>query len=113
MASKLVNAVSTLVAECPHVVSVEDLLTKTRVQLEHGYLLDLFYNDTLGKYSYALVLNNQRVVGWDNAPHHNHLPTAPHHFHAQDGTVQSSTLGGDPEQDIFQIIPVINAILSR
>jgi hypothetical protein len=111
MASNLVNAVRILIAECPYVVTVEDLLTKTRVELEQGYLLDLFYNDTLGKYAYALILQNRRVVGWDNAPHHGHLPTAPHHFHAADGTVQPSTLTGDPEQDIFQIIPIINAIL--
>lgn len=113
MASKLAHAVSILVTECPHVVAVQDLLTKTRVELNQGYLLDLFYNDTLGKYAYALILNNQRVLGWDNAPHHDHLPTAPHHFHAEDGSVQTSTLVGDPEQDIFQIIPVINTILSR
>ena len=113
MASKLVNAVSILITECPYVVSVEDLLTKIRVELEQGYLLDLFYNDTLGKYAYALILHNHRIVGWDNAPHHQHLATAPHHFHAEDGTVQPSTLTGDPEKDIFQIIPVINAILSR
>jgi hypothetical protein len=101
MASKLVNAVSTLMADCPHVVSVEDLLTKTRVGLEQGYVLDLFYNDTLGKYAYAMILNNRRVVGWDNAPHHSHLPTAPHHFHAEDGSVLSSNLEGNPKQDIF------------
>ncbi len=111
MAAKFINAISRFVADCPYVVSLQDLATKTRIELEKGYFLDLYYNETLGKYAYTLVRQNQRVVGWDNAPHHSQLANFPHHFHAEDGTVQDSGLTGNPEQDIIQITNTINTIL--
>jgi hypothetical protein len=113
MASKLVNAVNRFITNCPYVVSVQDFLTKTRLELERGYILDFYYNETLAKYSYTLVRHNQRVIGWDNAPHHPHLTNFPHHFHAEDGTIQASTLSGNPEQDAIEITQAINAILGR
>jgi hypothetical protein len=114
MAAKLVSAVSRFIADCPYVISLQDLVTKTRIELENGYIVDLYYNESLGKYAYTLILSNQRVVGWDNAPHHHpNLSNTPHHFHAEDGTVQPSTLTGDPEQDIFQIIQTINTIVGK
>ena len=112
MASKFVNALNRFIAGCPYIVSLQDLVTKTWVTLEKEYIFDLYYNETLGKYAYTLIWRNQRVVGWDNAPHHPHLVNFPHHFHAEDGTIQASTLNGDPEQDMAQIIEAINAILS-
>jgi hypothetical protein len=113
VASNIVDAISRFLANCPYVVSLQDLATKTRIELEKGYFLDLYYNETLGKYAYTLILQNRRVVGWDNAPHHPTLANFPHHFHAEDGEVQSSTLTGDPERDIIQVVKTINAILGR
>lgn len=113
MAAKLVNAIRYFLTESPYVVSLQDLVTKTRIELEQGYILDLYYNETLGKYGYTLILNNRRVVGWDNALHHPQLPNAPHHFHAQDGSVHPSSLTGEPEQDIVPVTAAINEILAQ
>lgn len=104
MAARLVNALRYFLTECPYVVSVQDLVTKTRVELDKDYTLDLYYNETLGKYGYTLILNNQRIVGWDNAPHH---------FHAPDGSIRPSSFTGNPEQDIVQVTTIINQILER
>lgn len=113
MAHKLARAVQVLLATCPYVVAVHDLLTKIRIELQKGYLLDLYYNDTLGKYSYTLIRQGQRVVGWDNAPHHHELPSFPHHFHREDGGVEPSSLSGNPEQDVVIVITYVNTILRR
>ena len=112
MASKIINTINRFVADCPYVISLQDLLTKTRIELEKDYFLDLYYNETLGKYAYTLIQQNKRIVGWDNAPHHPGLTNFPHHFHAEDGAIQASLLTGDPEQDIIHIINALNAILA-
>ncbi len=113
MATKLVNAIRYLLTECPHVVSLQELVTKTRVELQQGYTLDLYYNETLGKYGYTLILNNQRIMGWDNAPHHPELTNTPHHFHATDGSIHPSPLTGNPERDIVEIVVAINKFFEQ
>ena len=108
MAGQLGRAVARLVKRCPYAKAVHDLVTKQRVVLESGYLLDLYFNETLQKYSYTLVKGNRRVLGWDNAPHHPNLNGFPHHFHAGDGTVVPSSLVGDPEQDVDLVVDTLN-----
>lgn len=45
-------------------------------------LTEQWNGDTLVRYSYYwLTANNQLKTGWDNAPHHTHLETFPHHKH--------------------------------
>jgi hypothetical protein len=113
MATKFVEAISRFLTECPYVISVHDLMTKTRLELEKGFFLDLHYNETYSRYSYTLIKQKQRIVGWDNAPHHPNLTNAPHHFHAEDGTVQPSTFIGEPVNDIGEVVETVNDILSR
>jgi len=79
-----------------------DLLTKTRIELQGGYGLDIYYNETPGKYGYTLIRQNQRIIGWDNAPHHPRLSGFPHHFHNEDGTVYPSDFTGNPVEDIVK-----------
>jgi hypothetical protein len=41
-----------------------------------------YYHNTLEQYAYYwLDVNTNLIVGWDNAPHHVHLPGFPHHEH--------------------------------
>lgn len=65
----------------------------------------------MGKYSYTLIRQGQRIIGWDNARHHPDLPRFPHHFHCADGHVESSDLVGDPELDIAIVAAGVNALL--
>ncbi len=113
MVDKLIEALGIFVANCPHVVSTRDLLTKVRIELARSYILDLYYRESTGQYSYSLILNDQRVPGWDNARHHPGLLNAPHHYHREDGTVESSPMIGDPAQDIQIVAGRINALLAK
>lgn len=71
--------------------------------------MDMYYNRTLGKYAYTLVIKeNKRIIGWDNAPHHKYLENFPHHFHTTDGKPISSSLSGDPETDVYIILDYIS-----
>lgn len=109
MVGQLARAVSHILTVCPYVIAVHDFATKVRLELTDGYLLDLYFNPTLGKYTYALIYRDRKIYGWDNAPHHPGLATHPHHFHDEDGNIQPSTLTGDPERDIALVIARINA----
>ncbi len=111
MAAKLNHTVYNFLTLCPHVLNVHDLLTKIRIELAGGYVLDLFYNEATARYAYALIKDGQRIVGWDNAPHYPQLTNFPHHFHAQDGSVIPSVCIGDPEHDIHHVAKVVNPIL--
>ena len=90
MAARFDRAVDRFIANCNYVLAVQDLITKWRLELSHGHVLDLYYNESLSKYGYTLVAAGTRVLGWDNAPHHPELDDLPHHVHRPDGRVESS-----------------------
>jgi len=73
--------------------------------------MDFYYNATLGKYGYTLIRGGQRILGWDNAPHHPGLESFPHHCHLPDGTVEPSALTGDPETDVVIVAIEVNTFL--
>jgi hypothetical protein len=100
MAVALEAALNRFISTCQFVVSVHDLATKWRIQLKGGYVLDIYFNADNGKYSYTLSRDENRVLGWDNAPHHSNLSNFPHHFHNPDTSITSSMLNGDPENDL-------------
>ena len=111
MAGQLARAVARFVALCPYAQVVHDLVTKQRAVLAGGYVFDLYFNETLGKYSYTLVQGSRRIIGWDNALHHPGLANFPHHFHREGSTVVSSPLIGNPEQDIEYVAAELNEFL--
>ena len=105
---KLINAAKTFLRECDFAETAENLRTKIRIVLKGNCFMDMYYNRTLGKYAYTLIKENNRIAGWDNAPHHKHLENFPHHFHTMDGRPISSALRGDPETDVYIILDYIN-----
>jgi hypothetical protein len=113
MATGFDRAVARFIASCARVTAVRDLVTKWRLELVGGYILDLYFNETLGKYGYTLVQAGTRVLGWDNAPHHPGLANFPHHVHRPDGRIEPSTLTGDPDHDLEQVRLEIEAFLAR
>jgi hypothetical protein len=108
VADQLTEALGSFVALCHHVRSTRDLVSKVRIELERDYVFDLYFRETTGQYSYTLLQNDRRVLGWDNAKHHPDLQNAPHHFHNPEGGVESSTLTGTPVEDIKIVADKIN-----
>jgi hypothetical protein len=76
----------------PLVLDIEFLGTKVRAHLPSGYALDIYYNATLQKYSYTIIKQEERIIGWDNAPHHKRIKSYPHHFHTLDGKIVQSKI---------------------
>lgn len=69
---------------------------KLKITLADGSSLRLneqYRRDNLEKYAYYwLDAQNNLIIGWDNAPHHPHLSTHPHHKHVASQTdIQPST----------------------
>jgi hypothetical protein len=100
MAAPFDDALAHFINTCSCVVAAHDLVTKWRIELTKGYLLDLYFNEALGKYSYTLVQAEVRVLGWDNAPHHPGTLNFPHHVHRPGGQIEPSTLTGNPSHDL-------------
>jgi hypothetical protein len=51
--------------------------------------------------------NNEMIMRWDNAPHHQHITTFPHHKHSPDGVIENLeiTLPDALEEIRLQINP--------
>jgi hypothetical protein len=111
MAARFDRAIDRFIDSCIYVLAVQDLFTKWRLELLHGFVLDLYYNESLDKYGYTLVANGDRVLGWDNAPHHPGLDNFSHHVHRPDGRVEPSALTGDPELDLDIVQSEVEAYL--
>jgi len=55
------------------------------------FIREIWKDEELLKYAYYwYTVNNELVVGWDNAPHHKEIETFPHHKHSAKG-VEPST----------------------
>jgi hypothetical protein len=93
--------------------ATRDLVTKVRVEFERDYVLEIFFREATSQYAYTLLQGNRRLLGWDNAPHHLHLPNAPHHHHREDGQVESAPLIGRPAADIHHIAATVNEFLKH
>ena len=68
---------------------------KLKVTLVNGTTIRIneqYYRDVVEHYAYYwLDADSHLLVGWDNAPHHSHLPGFPHHKHVgSQGNIQPS-----------------------
>jgi Family of unknown function (DUF6516) len=78
-----------------------------RIDLIDGSVLfikDYLFIDGKRKYSYHWQNKSGGLLSrWDNAPHHNHIITFPHHRHHQDEEVTSSA-----ERNLLEIFHIIH-----
>ncbi|RLI81033.1 hypothetical protein DRP07_08160 [Archaeoglobales archaeon] len=44
--------------------------TKIRAEYSDNLFIDIYYNPDNNRYDASLIFDNERVLGWDNAPHH-------------------------------------------
>jgi hypothetical protein len=55
------------------------------------YIKEIWKDDQILKYSYYwFSANNNLILGWDNAPHHNKVNSFPHHKHTENGVQPSA-----------------------
>jgi len=85
---------------------------KLKVTLTDGstlWISEQYYRDALERYAYYwLSADNHLLTGWDNAPHHYHLPGFPHHKHVGSQDNRQPSEETTPEE----ILTVIRARLS-
>ena len=75
----------TLMAYRPGLLGVDGYY-KLRA-IKHGYRVfvsELLIRGSIVKYSYTLLYDEKVVLRYDNAPHHPHIKTFPHHKHEND-----------------------------
>ena len=77
MTSTILSLLAAEISEYDFVLRIEDLHTKIRAHLRENYFLDVYYNNTLQKYSYTVIRGDRRVMGWDNAKHHVRVSISP------------------------------------
>jgi len=87
----------------PQVVKIVSFETKFRAYYTENLFLDVFYNEETGRYDFALIYNNDRVLGWDNAPHHKH----------EFGVLYDSDLEGDMTSDIHKVLTHIKIFIQQ
>lgn len=70
---------------------------------------EFWRGDELVTYSYYwLDAQDNLIIGWDNAPHHSHLSTSPHHMHVG----RQDNLQPSYEHTLEAILPIIRKRLS-
>lgn len=62
-------------------------------------------------YSYQFF-SDIPIIRWDNSPHYSKIKTYPHHFHARDGMVIDSELGGNVVEDLETILSLIETFIT-
>jgi hypothetical protein len=84
------------------------LEVKIRCQLPKSHQLQIWIHVEPEFQDYAYqVFTTIPILRWDNAPHYNHLSTAPHHFHDERGKVSKSPLTGSIAQDLRAVLQEI------
>lgn len=80
---------------------------KLKVSLTDGSTLRIneqYYHNGLEQYAYYwLNEDSTLVIGWDNAPHHSHLPNFPHHKHVNSQDNIQSSEETTPEEILVAI----------
>ncbi len=72
---------------------------KVRAHYSKNLFLDVYHNKETSRYDFALIHNNERVLCWDNAPHHKQVASHPHHRHEK-GSIHTSDFKGNLLRDL-------------
>lgn len=122
--SALIDAILDLLHQHPLVASIRivnldetprgKIELKIRCRFAGSYQIQIWlhHEPTFQDYAYQLF-TDRPILRWDNAPHYPHIPTAPHHFHDEDETVNDSPLSGDPIADLKQVLDEIERWLAK
>ncbi len=81
------------------IIKVELIGGEVRANYSKNLFLDVYHNKETGRYDFALIYNNERVLCWDNAPHHKQVASHPHHRH-EGGSIHASDFKGDLRRDL-------------
>jgi len=86
---------------------------KIRATLHGGFALQIYCyaNGEHIDYAYQLLHMQEPIVRWDNKEHFPALASAPHHFHAADGSVQASPLTGNLATDLQATLDYLETLL--
>ena len=87
---------------------------KLRLILNDGSFLDVWLSVD-GDYAYHWEQRRQRgrMYRWDNAPHHPHVSTFPHHFHdGDDSTIVESRMSSAPSDALRQALDFVRSRLT-
>jgi len=77
------------------------LEARIRSQLPKKHVLQIWIQLEPESLDYAYQLfTTIPLLRWDNAPHYDHLTSAPHHFHDEQGDVTDSPLTGNVKRDL-------------
>jgi hypothetical protein len=84
------------------------LEVKIRCDLPKNHQLQVWIHTEPDSLDYAYQLfTTIPLLRWDNAPHYEHLSTAPHHFHNEQGKVFESPLTGNIKRDLRIVLKEI------
>ena len=85
------------------------LEVKIRCDLPKSHQLQIWIHTEPASLDYAYQLfTTVPLLRWDNAPHYEHLATAPNHFHDENGKVYESPLIGNVKRDLKIVLSEIN-----
>ncbi|MBI3168605.1 MAG: hypothetical protein HYZ22_09015 [Chloroflexi bacterium] len=81
---------------------------KLRSRLPKDHTLQVWIHIEPESLDYAYQLfTTVPLLRWDNSPHYEHLATAPHHFHDENGNVSESPLTGNIKRDLKIVLKEI------
>ena len=94
--------------------SADQFFFKIRAEVTRTISLQvrMYYNRGNLDYSYQLF-SDVPLLRWDNKEDFPDLATFPHHHHDDQGRVHSSTLVGNPSEDISKVLHEIERFLNR
>ncbi len=68
-----------------HELTSDYFIIEARKGLYRVSVYERYVDNVLRNYSYVLLIEDKRVLGYNNAPHYPHIRAYPHYKHVVDG----------------------------